>query len=295
MDNLIWQRLAIGASGCTWEASIVDNVRRLAPYVDNIEIIVYEYENLSNYPGPADLREMAELALQFDCSYTVHLPASLSVHPLHKSWQRQALDEWSRAVETLSCLSPRAYVWHWESEILAQRPSADLGNWLEVTEQMAQAFLDTGLLQPDQLCVENLEYDYALILPLIRRLGLSVCLDVGHAWKNGSFTPKFWNEIKPELGAVHLHGVQSRSGLDHIAIQPENRSNLRAFSTALVNFLHHNSKFGQTDEAGRLRKLPLTLEVFSPTDWQRCLNEFCLSHSELAVSYHPKLAAFTGF
>ncbi|MGM9991368.1 MAG: cobamide remodeling phosphodiesterase CbiR [Candidatus Bruticola sp.] len=294
MDS-IWQRLAVGASGCTWEAPIIDNVRRLAPYVDNIEIIVYEYDGLSNYPSPSELQEMVDLAERFSCSYTVHLPASLNVHPLHKRWQQQVLNEWRRAAEALSCLNPRAYIWHWESEALSKCPAADLQSWLEVTECMAEAFLNMRLLQPDLLCVENLCYDYTLIWPLINRLGLSVCLDLGHAWKNGSISSNFWSKIWPRLGALHLHGVQKYSGIDHIAIQTDNKTDLSLFSSALVNFLNQKSKFGHADCWGRIRKLPLTFEVFSPNEWYQCLREFCGSHHELALSSHPKLANFIGF
>ena len=46
------------------------------------------------------------------------------------------------------------------------------------------AILDAGV-PPAQLCVELLDYDFALIEPVIAELGLSVALDVGHLERDG--------------------------------------------------------------------------------------------------------------
>ena len=62
----MWSSLAIGASGCTINASVIENVRFLAPFVDDIELIVYEYDGVDNYPTLAELVEMAYLAERFN-------------------------------------------------------------------------------------------------------------------------------------------------------------------------------------------------------------------------------------
>mgnify|MGYP004591666845 FL=1 len=287
LKKSVWSSLAIGASGCTINASVIENVRFLAPFVDDIELIVYEYDGVDNYPTLAELAEMAYLAERFNFGYTVHLPSSLSAHPLNQAWQKRALREWRRAVEVLACLNPRAYIWHWESEQLAWQPAADIEAWLEFTEQTAEKFLSGGLLPPKSLCVENLSYDYALIWPIVRRLGLSVCLDVGHIWNScGNLFP-FMSELWPKVGAIHLHGVNSQLGQDHIGLQPENRKNLRLFVSELLDFLPRRSLAEGP--------LPLTFEVFSPIDWQICWQEFRCSHPLLRICRHPKLAAFGTF
>ena len=285
--NSIWSKLAIGASGCTIDAPIIDNVRLLAPFVDNIELIVYEYAGLDNYPNSAELSEMASLAEEFHFGYTVHLPSSLSAHRLDKPWQERALKEWRRAVQTLSRLQPRAYIWHWESEQIAWQPSANVGAWLDFTEQTAEKFLSYNLLPPESLCVENLSYDYALIWPLVQQLGLGVCLDVGHAWKNYGGLLPFMSKLWPKVGAIHLHGLDNKSGCDHMGLQPENRANLHKFAEELVMFCTKNYK--------QSHRLPLTFEVFSVPDWQVCWREFVCSHKLLDDNSHPKLAKFTSF
>lgn len=282
----IWPKLAIGASGCTINASIIDNVRFLAPFVDDIELIVYEYDGGDNYPTSAELVEMADLAKRFNFGYTVHLPSSLTAHHLDKAWQARALREWRRAVEVLSCLQPRAYIWHWESEQFSWRPATNLEAWLNFTEQTAEKFLDFNLVSPELLCVENLSYDYALIWPLVQQLGLSVCLDVGHAWKSYGGLLPFMSEVWPKVGAIHLHGLSTKSGHDHLGLQPENRDNLRQFIDELLNFLPlRNCSKGP---------LPLTFEVFSPTDWLICWQELKCIHHLLHTYQHPKAASFAG-
>lgn len=286
LTRSIWSKLAIGASGCTINASIIDNVRFLAPFVDDIELIVYEYEGGDNYPTSAELAEMADLAEHFNFGYTVHLPSSLTAHPLDKAWQARALREWRRAVEALSCLQPRAYIWHWESEQFARQPASDVGSWLNFTKQTAEKFLDSNLVSPELLCVENLSYDYALIWPLVQQLGLSVCLDVGHAWKNYGDLLPFMSEVWPKVGTIHLHGLNSQSGRDHLGLQPENRSNLHKFIGELLDFLPLRSS--------SKGPLPLTFEVFSSADWLICWQEFNCVHPFIRTCHHPKLVSWAG-
>lgn len=283
----IWNSLAIGASSCTINAPIIDNVRFLAPFVDDIELIVYEYASTDNYPNAAELAEMASLAERFNFGYTVHLPSSLFAHPLDKTWQKRALREWRRAVETLACLNPRAYIWHWESEQIAWQPAMNVEAWLDFTEQTVEKFLNSCLLPPELLCVENLSYDYGLIWPLVQQLGLSVCLDVGHAWKNYGDLFPFMTELWPKVSAIHLHGVKDNTGTDHVALQPENRPLLHKFIKKLVDFCTKGYK--------ESRRLPLTFEVFSAPDWQACWQEFTGNQQLLDGHSHPKLAKFAGF
>ena len=285
LTKSIWSKLSIGASGCTINASIIENVRFLAPFVDDIELIVYEYDGGDNYPTSAELAEMADLAKRFNFGYTVHLPSSLTAHLLDKAWQARALREWRRAVEVLSCLQPRAYIWHWESEQFTRQPATDLEAWLDFTKRTAEQFLASNLVSPELLCVENLSYDYALIWPLVQQLGLSVCLDVGHAWKSYGGLLPFMSEVWPKVGAIHLHGLNSKSGHDHLGLQPENRDNLRQFRNALLNFLPLRSP--------SKGPLPLTFEVFSPADWLICWQELNRLYPSV-LTYHPKAASFAG-
>lgn len=287
LSQSLWSKLAIGADGCTINASIIENVRFLAPFVDDIELIVYEYEGQDNYPTPAELAQMAQLAKRFNFGYTVHLPSSLTAHPLCKAWQERALREWRRAVQILAPLEVRAYIWHWESEQFAWQPASDMAAWLDFTEQTAEKFLRSDLVLPEQLCVENLSYDYALIWPLVQRLGLSVCLDVGHAWKSCSGLFPFMAEVWPKVRAIHLHGFNSQTGEDHIGLQPENRGNLRLFVDQLLDYLAKRDL-----SQGHL---PLTFEVFSPSDWQICWQELWGSHWLWPICPHPKGAAWANF
>ena len=58
-------------------ADIIPNIRYLAQYVDEIELLFFESGGESNLPSPGDIREMARLASDLDLTYNVHLPTDL--------------------------------------------------------------------------------------------------------------------------------------------------------------------------------------------------------------------------
>ena len=64
------------------------------------------------------------------------------------------------------------------------------------------------------LAVENLEsYDPDAFLPLLDRLPVSLCLDVGHLLKRSQGPLPFLKAHLERTRVVHLHGC--RDGLDH--------------------------------------------------------------------------------
>ncbi len=244
------KKVRIGAVSCTYNTSLVDNVRRLAPYVDDIELILYEFDKDSNYPGPGEIAELKELAANYDLTYTVHLPSELGPHRVDLEWGRAAIDRWRRTIEASLALEPKAYIWHWEGEQWGWQPSADLERWLTCTLEIAESFLKCHLVASELLCVENLSYDYRLIAPHVEELGLSRCFDVGHAWATRRFSSSYLRECVAQARVFHLHGVSS--GKDHIALQPENGADLHEFVKNLI--------LCQGEPI-------VTLEVFSWKDW----------------------------
>ena len=110
------------------------------------------------------------------------------------------------------------------------------------------------------LCVETLDYPFELIEPLVRRYGLSVCLDVGHLlmWKRS--VDKHFDRFGDLCRVVHLHGI--RDGKDHRDIGAIERSVLQGLLARL----------GAPNAPHRV----LTLEVFGREDFEasmKCLKE----------------------
>jgi hypothetical protein len=60
-----------------YPAGYVDNVRHLAPFVDEIELLFFESRFADSLPVPALIRELAQLSRSGDITYNVHLPTDI--------------------------------------------------------------------------------------------------------------------------------------------------------------------------------------------------------------------------
>jgi hypothetical protein len=60
-----------------YPAGYVDNVRHLAPHVDEIELLFFESRFADSLPSRALIRELAQLARSGDITYNVHLPTDI--------------------------------------------------------------------------------------------------------------------------------------------------------------------------------------------------------------------------
>jgi sugar phosphate isomerase/epimerase len=80
------------------------------------------------------------------------------------------------------------------------------------------------MISRDKICVENLEgFPFEGILPLVKREGMRVCLDVGHLTKDGGDALEFLDRHWELLGEVHLHdavpgGGHSPGMRDHLPL-----------------------------------------------------------------------------
>lgn len=252
-------RLRLGGTSCTVDGDITSNVRLLAPFVDDVELIFYEYEGANNFPDRRSLQTLLELKAEYNLTYTVHLPSRLGAGPLDAAWQKRWLRLWESCIINAQSLDPFAYIWHWDAERFGPRPAADMRKWRLKLSETADAFLNKKLTEPAKLCVENLSFDFEPILPLVLERGLSVCLDMGHWWNNRPPGDTGWQRCLAYARVVHLHGVKPKERRDHIGLQEENLPQLKLFAEHLDKQLADG------------KERTLTLEVFSLEDLQSSL------------------------
>jgi sugar phosphate isomerase/epimerase len=179
--------------------------------------------NLVHLPGrhpaqcapPGVVAALDRLAGLHDLTYTVHLPLDLRLAS-GDAWRHPSMEKARRVIRSTQPLHPWAYVVHLDgTEIENDQPvsAAALSRWrdqatrsLEMIVQEAEA--------PHLLAVENLEnYHPGAFLPLLDRLPISLCADVGHFLKAGQLPlPYLWAHAE-RIRVVHLHGF--RDGRDH--------------------------------------------------------------------------------
>ncbi len=102
------------------------------------------------------------------------------------------------------------------------------------------------VVAPEDLCVETLDYPYALIEDIVSDYQLSVCLDIGHLLLYGYAPEDYLDRYLPLSRVIHLHGVEE--GQDHrsVAFVPA------GLLTTLVNRLGN----------GPNKTRVLTMEIF---------------------------------
>lgn len=221
----------LGAPSFVLPADILPNVRHLAPFVDDIEIVIFESDAIAPLPAPAVIDELIALAREHTLTYTVHLPLDADLGTSDETERTQSLGKMMRVIEHTHRLTPHAFILHFPVQ---HQPQA---RWHAALSCSIEQLLEGAGIPPDHVCIENLDYPFETITPIIEQYDLGICLDLGHAINHGV-------PVRPLLAAhiqrarvIHLHGVDETR--DH-----------RALTKA---------------DAGRIRKLVETLEANSDT------------------------------
>jgi sugar phosphate isomerase/epimerase len=246
----------VGTTSYILPDDLVPNVTYLAGQVDDVELVLFESDEVSNLPEASVIETLAMLANEHDLTYTVHLPLDAELGSSEKSVRRRSVEKCRKVIRLTRTLSPFAYLLHLPGRRLGQEPADDLKSWTTALEQSIQQLLDDDLA-PDALCVETLGYPYEHVWDLVQRRSLATCLDVGHILLGGYDLATYLERYFPRCRVVHLHGI--RDGRDHRDIGGLADPVLTSVWNAL------RSAAGQ-------RQRVLTLEVFSQDDFSRSMD-----------------------
>ncbi len=243
-----------GTSSYIIPADIIPNVEFLKDKVDDIELVLFESDEFSNLPSPADMQKLAELAEENALTYSVHLPLDVYLgHPDRRERER-SVGKCLRIIELTRDLPKSACVMHFEAG-----PGVDINGFsAEEKRLFTEALRDsiTMLLQAtavpaSEFCVENLNYPFELVWPVVEAFGLSVTLDVGHLEYYGFPTADYLKRYLRYAKVLHVHGTLD--GKDHNSL-----SYLKPEALELL--------------MGELARQPLasrvfTMEIFSQEDF----------------------------
>lgn len=204
----------LGTTSYILPADLLMNVEFLADRVDDIELVLFESDDMTNLPDAATVRALKETADRHDLTYTVHLPLDTWLGHEDAAVRRQSVERCLRVMERTAPLSPFAYVVHFHGDHRGPCPSLDLARWHEEHRRSVERLLDAAA--PQDLCVEHLDYPFSMIEDIVSDYGLSVCLDMGHLLLYGHDPKAFLDRYLPQTRIVHLHGVVE--GVDHCSL-----------------------------------------------------------------------------
>jgi sugar phosphate isomerase/epimerase len=229
---------------------ILPNALYLAGKVRDIELILFEVDDgPNNLPSPGVIEELSQIARQHDITYTVHLPLDLKLGE-DGSERNQSLVKAKRVIDCTRALDPWAYVLHLDGKSV--RTSTDtepIARWqdqsvraLELTAEWAGG--------AGKLAVENLEtYPLNFIQPVMDRIPVSRCVDIGHLWLDGHDPIPYLRAALPRTRVIHIHGIAER---DHCSLACMLFEQVRAVWDELIHAKYEGV---------------LTLEIFSEEDF----------------------------
>lgn len=258
--------LRLGTTSYILPDDILPNVRYLAPLVDDVELVLFESEGMSNFPDASTIGELAALAREHDLSYTVHFPLDIYPGAQEAKIRQNCVDTLLRVMELTSPLNPFGYVLHLTPDFFGEEPSEDVRRWLDGLDWTLESVLSQSKVESRMLCAETLSYRFGVVDELIRRHDLSVTLDIGHIWLMGYSMQENLSALLDRTRVCHLHGV--KDGKDHLGLDKGNREDIETFLSALRRQI-------SLDQASRV----LTIEVFSEPDLQASLSLLQRSHA----------------
>lgn len=200
----------LGATSCVLPADIMTNVRELAPLVDDIQLLFFESAAKSRLPQPLEVPTLRDLAQEHSLSYTVHLPTDLALGAAAKAERQKGIAEIIRLMTQLTPLAPQCFDLH-----LAMEADLPTAAWLD---NLAASLQDLSAALGDRkrlVAVENIEYPFGLVAPLVAEYGFAVCLDFGHLVHYGHDLEEGLS-LLPQVRHLHYHGVEN--GRDHQAL-----------------------------------------------------------------------------
>jgi sugar phosphate isomerase/epimerase len=226
---------------------ILPNVEFLADKVDDIELVLFESDEISNIPDKTMVCRLKEISEKHDLTFTVHLPMDAHLGHAIESERLKSVGKCTRIIERMSVLNPFAYVTHFHGDRRGSSPSTDEKRWCEQHRKSMEYLVN--LAPPELFVVETLDYHYSLVEEVVMGLGLGTCLDIGHIINCAHDPYCYFDNYMNNTKVIHLHGVENK--IDHRDISFLDKPLLET----LLNLI-----------SDKTRERVLTLEIFSEQD-----------------------------
>lgn len=214
-----------------YPAGYVDNVRLLAPHVDEIQLLFFE-SRIQSLPSATLIRQLADLAVEGEISYNVHLPSD--VYPAHPdaAERRRSIDVLKQILECCTPLAPSTFTLHLNQNP-QDAPVLPLSDWQAGMVDSLKKVLPSDV-HGRRISVETLDYPFDAAAPIITALDLSVCMDMGHLMVHDMDIGAFLDTWKDRIAIVHLHGVDGPR--DHLPLNRLDDLRMRLVVDALRRF-----------------------------------------------------------
>jgi sugar phosphate isomerase/epimerase len=245
----------LGTTSYIVPADIIPNARMLAPLVDDIELVLFESNDASNFPSANVIKELADIGKSFSTGYSVHLLTDKKAGAIEPEERKAFLNAAKKTIERCMPLSPTAWILHLEG-IWNCADNEELDLWAERSCRVVESICSV-IDKPSTIAIENLGYPWHWHEKIALRNKTSLCCDVGHLWL---YFTGCWQDylvaMLPQTRVIHLHGVSN--GKDHISLSAGNNAHIRTF-LEIVKRSDYNGI--------------ITLEIFSENDFNESMEK----------------------
>ena len=186
----------------------IPNVKMLGPYMDEIELLLFESAGPDALPSRSVITELGRLAAEFDFSYNIHLPTDISVSDLNSERQKSAVETMVGVIELVQPLCPSALILH-VPYMDGSENGDNVKSWQDRVYKNLEKILSV-VENREIIAIETLEYPLELLETVIADLDLAICLDLGHLMVYDYDLKEIFSKYARKTSVLHLHGVENR-------------------------------------------------------------------------------------
>lgn len=205
----------MAAPSFIYPADYITNVKHLAPFLDEIELLFFESQAAS-IPTETLVTELNQLAGDMHISYNVHLPLDIPLAACSAAARQAAVDVLKLVLERVTPLSATTNTLHLNYDELDRRP-ATIRRWQERLMSSLDLLLGTSAIEPGKISIETLDYPPHFFAPIVERFGVSTCLDIGHILYHGFDLEETIQRYASATTIIHLHGTDQKR--DHLSLE----------------------------------------------------------------------------
>ena len=208
-------------------ASVIDPVKyvrhALKSGFRNFEITYDINTMVPGIFGEQKIKELKELKDKHNLTYSVHLPLwSVELACPHPYIRNAGVNLTVDAINTMEALEPETYVLHATGALVAEFLRMDLPSivngflarhMLKFSSEAIEQILSSTGIHSRKIAIECIEFPFELMDDMIKKMDLSVCLDVGHilAGFSGKISiERFIDKYFDRISEIHLHDAYKK-------------------------------------------------------------------------------------
>jgi len=239
LRNIIKIDFKIGCTSYVYPADIVYNAERLAPIFDDIELVLFESDDVCNYPTKREISNLLKIKKRFNCSYTIHFPIDKKAGSCDESDRNLFTNNIKKIVNLTKSLNPYAFILHLEG-ITKNSSLKEIKQWKRNINEVLSKILSFKKVQTNKICIENLDYPIQLNEYFVDLNNFCYCIDIGHLWnmEENYNIEKILKKYLSKIKVIHLHGVCN--GSDHISLKKNELSKVEELIKVLKSIKYNN-------------------------------------------------------